>query len=303
MVIRSLDPDRDADAAVALARETSPLLTVTVESWRHRQATIPPRARALALVAEVDGELAGRADAGLSFFVEDAPPAYAAVLVGERFRRRGIGGALWERVASHLAGLGAPRVLSLFHENDAGVRFARARGFGELRAERWSVADPRGVTLEPAAEVRTAAEAGPEVLHRIDEAATGDMPGYEDVEAIPYDEWLGHVWDHPLFTREGSFVAYAEDGAPAAVSMLIVDRESGRATNMFTGTLREYRGRGLGLAAKIAAMRWAAANGVRQVATANDETNAPMLAINAKLGFRPAGRSVEYSRDADGRER
>ena len=72
---------------------------------------------------------------------------------------------------------------------------------------------------------------------------------------------------------------------------------------MFTGTLDEYRGRGLALAAKVAAMRWAAANGITQVAATNDETNAPMLAVNAKLGFRAAGRNVEYLRESDRGER
>jgi hypothetical protein len=32
------------------------------------------------------------------------------------------------------------------------------------------------------------------------------------------------------------------------------------------------------------------------MATTNDETNAPMLAINERLGYRPAGRRVEYER-------
>jgi len=31
--------------------------------------------------------------------------------------------------------------------------------------------------------------------------------------------------------------------------------------------------------------------------TTNDETNAPMLAINRRLGYRVAGRRVEYRRD------
>jgi hypothetical protein len=32
------------------------------------------------------------------------------------------------------------------------------------------------------------------------------------------------------------------------------------------------------------------------MATTNDETNAPMLAINRRLGYRPFGRRVEYLR-------
>jgi hypothetical protein len=35
--------------------------------------------------------------------------------------------------------------------------------------------------------------------------------------------------------------------------------------------------------------------------TENDERNAPMLAINRRLGFRPAGRRVEWLRESTGR--
>ncbi len=122
------------------------------------------------------------------------------------------------------------------------------------------------------------------------------MPLLEPVDHIPYAEWEDHVLRHPLFTPEGSFVAYV-DGAPAAVSLLIADRESGRAANMFTGTLRAFRGRGLGLAVKLASIEWAAANGITALMTTNDERNAPMLAINRRLGYVPAGRRVDWLRE------
>jgi RimJ/RimL family protein N-acetyltransferase len=99
-----------------------------------------------------------------------------------------------------------------------------------------------------------------------------------------------------MFAADGSFVAFA-DGVAAAVSLVIADIPSGRAHSMFTGTLRAYRGRGLALAAKLASIRWAAANGIAMMATANDETNAPMLAINRRLGYRPAGRRVEWLKE------
>jgi RimJ/RimL family protein N-acetyltransferase len=67
--------------------------------------------------------------------------------------------------------------------------------------------------------------------------------------------------------------------------------------NMYTATRRDYRGRGLALAVKLATTHWAAAHGITQIATTNDETNAPMLAINARLGYRPGGRRVEYVHD------
>jgi GNAT superfamily N-acetyltransferase len=122
------------------------------------------------------------------------------------------------------------------------------------------------------------------------------MPSTEPIDELPYEEWVGHVLEHPLFTAEGSFVAMV-DGVAAAVSLLLADEESGRGANMFTGTQRAYRGGGLGLAVKLASIEWARSHGITQIATSNDETNAPMLAINRRLGYQPAGRRVEYLKD------
>jgi RimJ/RimL family protein N-acetyltransferase len=138
-------------------------------------------------------------------------------------------------------------------------------------------------------------EAGPDAVYVIDVAGAADEPTSEPQEKMPYDEWRARFWDFPTFTLDGSFVALA-DGTPASIAMLFVDTALGRATNAFTATLPAYRGRGLALAAKIASLRWAAANGIEQVATGNDDTNAPMLAINRRLGYRPIGRLVTYKR-------
>ena len=57
--------------------------------------------------------------------------------------------------------------------------------------------------------------------------------------------------------------------------------------NAGTGVIRAFRGQGLGLLMKRHSLARAAAAGITKVITQNDETNAPMLAINAKLGYEP----------------
>jgi GNAT superfamily N-acetyltransferase len=59
------------------------------------------------------------------------------------------------------------------------------------------------------------------------------------------------------------------------------------AYNAFTGVLREYRGRGLAQALKLQTILLAKREGVRYVRTNNDSKNAPMLAVNRKLGYMP----------------
>jgi RimJ/RimL family protein N-acetyltransferase len=56
---------------------------------------------------------------------------------------------------------------------------------------------------------------------------------------------------------------------------------------MITGVDRMYRGRKIALALKLLAIRWAIEKGASCIVTDNDSQNAPMLAINRKLGYVP----------------
>ena len=49
-----------------------------------------------------------------------------------------------------------------------------------------------------------------------------------------------------------------------------------------------WRGRGIALALKLLAIRAARRYGARYLRTNNDSENAPMLAVNRKLGYQPA---------------
>ena len=53
------------------------------------------------------------------------------------------------------------------------------------------------------------------------------------------------------------------------------------------GVLREFRGRGLAQALKWQTVLLAKKEGMRYIRTNNDSQNAPMLAINRKLGYQP----------------
>jgi RimJ/RimL family protein N-acetyltransferase len=55
-----------------------------------------------------------------------------------------------------------------------------------------------------------------------------------------------------------------------------------------TGCLPGARGRGLATLAKSHTLRALAADGVTRCSTGNDEANAAMLAVNHRLGYRPA---------------
>ncbi len=140
-------------------------------------------------------------------------------------------------------------------------------------------------------------EVSPEEVYEIDMITTADVPMTEAITEIPFDEWLKSTWRRPTLTLDGSFAAI-EDGRLVCMTMLAANVERGRAFTDFTATLREYRRRGLADTVKRASLRWAAENGIRAAWTTNDETNAPMLAVNRRLGYTPQLRRVEYMREA-----
>ncbi|WP_230272887.1 hypothetical protein [Deinococcus sp. 6YEL10] len=65
---------------------------------------------------------------------------------------------------------------------------------------------------------------------------------------------------------------------------------------------REWRGHGLGLALKLAAARAALARGFTHSHTGNHTGNAPMLAINDRLGFTREAAMVTLRWSVEGNE-
>ncbi len=296
-MIRPVVIDRDADAITRLTREANPLAVVNADAVAHRLRTLPETSRPQTWVAEAGGEVIGVASAFLSIFAPGSGDAGVHVTVAKTHRRRGVGSQLFDVALAHMRELDVARALTHFHANDDGIAFAEHRGFVEVRSETEAVLDPRTVGARTDADARPMTDVDPHLAYEIDMESTYDMPATEEFEGMTYEEWAEHVLDHPLFSRAGSFVVF-DDGRAAALSLLTVDHETGRATSMFTGTLRAFRGRGLAFAAKLASIEWAVANGVTSMHTYNDETNAPMLAVNKRLGYTPAGRQVEMLREA-----
>ena len=294
--IREADIERDAEALTRLVREVNPIAVVNAAALAHGMNAMPASSCARAWVAEEDRVVVGRCAAFLSLFAPESGDAGVQVAVTASHRGRGIGGELFELALAHTRELGAMRLLTHFHANDAGIAFAQRRGFVEVRSETESALDPRVVTERTDADARPMTQVDPRLGYVIDMEATHDMPSTEEFAGMTYEDWEEHVINNPLFSPAGSFVVF--DGSEAAaLSLLIVDHESGRATSMFTGTRRGFRGRGLALAAKLASIEWAAANGVTTMHTYNDETNAPMLAVNRRLGYVPCGRQVEMLKE------
>ena len=108
---------------------------------------------------------------------------------------------------------------------------------------------------------------------------------------------FGEVIDVPLVEIE--VLATDREGRPVAYTELVVPRHDPGAIFQW-GTLVEpaHRGHRLGMATKVANLRWVLAEEPDRdrVYTMNAEVNDNMIAINEALGFKPVERHVSLTR-------
>ncbi|GLZ75297.1 GNAT family N-acetyltransferase [Actinorhabdospora filicis] len=292
MLIRTPVPG-DTPARLALARAATPYTMASADLIDRIDARSAPGDRRLTLLAEAGGEVIGVGTAATDRFL--APGASTAnVIVAPGHRGRGYGAALWARLAAHLDGAGAA-VVHAATDHDAGVAFAGRRGFAVAAETRVSAVDPREVA-EPAVPASLAlvpladpaAMRGAYALHRLT-----DLPSVVEYRDLSFADWRARATNAGVLDLDCSLVVF-EDGEPIALTMINISGTRG--FNSLAATRADHRGRGLAGLVKAASLRAAAAKGVTLVATYNDADNAPMIAVNTRLGYRPYATRRELRR-------
>ena len=285
----------DIAAAVPLLNDVYPTRVFTQAGFRHRLLGAPPEARRAWWAAWDDDALVAWATAGVDHETS-ARSGHVSISVLPSHRSRGIGSTLLDRALAHLED--SSRIQSSADEASRG--FAERHGFRHTRTSRISGVDPRTVDtaeLDSAgAHVVSLREVGPEQTFTVDAESVLDEPSDDAIDAVEYGQWVRDYWEHPDFDFDVGRAAVV-DGKAVAIAYVILDPESRRAFSAFAGTLRAYRGRGLARLAKLGVMRRLAELDVALALTENDETNAPMLAINQRLGYRPIESRYGYVLD------
>jgi L-amino acid N-acyltransferase YncA len=303
-MIRPFHED-DADVVAALLDEDPVPEGVTGEGIRHWLASQPERGRAAVWVADEEGSVAGWARARIRWATSAEGVGEVTAFVSPSRRRRGLGGALYDRAHAHLVEVGA-RLIESWTTVEPGERFLVARGFRPVREQivlqlDLDTADLSGLDplrSERRAEGYEVVPLGalldrPEELHALDARATADVPGTFPEDDVRLEDWLGEALGHPQLTREGSFLVLA-GGMPVAYSFLHVAPRSRVAANEMTGTDPGHRRKGLARLAKLAATAWAREEGYRVIKTACDQDNTGMLHLNRTLGYEQAGTETQY---------
>lgn len=289
--------DADLETIVAIVNATSPEESISVEELRWRDTTYPGGKRFLAWA---DRRAVGAGAVGRIFvYPPEFDGLWATISVLPSARRQGIGGVILATVSAvaREAGKSALHVPASEARPD-GIAFLAHRGFTEYERSKAvelrlagmsppAVEPPTGIVITSLAE-RPDLVAG---VHAVAIEAFADIPGGEQpLVAGTLAEFRAREVDRPQIPHDAFTLALdAESGAVVGYAslLLIPDPVVRRAWHDMTAVARAWRGRGVARALKLATIGWAVEHGMAALETGNDTDNAPMRAVNARLGYRP----------------
>ncbi len=245
-------------------------------------------------LARVDGEPAGSGYGAVGSWRPDVVFLLLTVLPAKR--SRGAGTGLYEAVSDWARERGLETLEAVVSDDDSeSLAFAERRGFVEHRREKGVVLDLAGADPQPpqppaGVQIVTWAER-PELdrgMYEVALEAYPDIPGGEDEEVEPFEDWLTHHMQGSGDLPEATFVALAGDEVAGYAKFSLTAARPKVASHDLTAVKRAWRGRGVARALKATQIAWAKANGYEQLWTRNEERNAPIRHLNKEFGYKPA---------------
>ena len=227
---------------------------------------------------------------------------YAWVGVARKWRRQGIGTALYHDMMRFLAEHNAAAITSeVRYDCPVSQAFAKRRGFeidrhlfqSNLDLEHFDETPYQSVlarVAETGIRIHSLADFGDtqdarRKLYEVNAITDEDVPGWSE-PGLTFDEFNEWVYESGWYRPDGQLLA-ADGDRWVGICAVRLYPEVHQAFNVHTGVVRAYRRRHIALALKLAAIRYAHRHGARSLSTHNDSTNGPMLALNRKLGYLP----------------
>ena len=237
-----------------------------------------------------DGVVLGSA-VGAIFAYDAHRVATSITVLGEQ-RRRGAGTALYEALSRWAGARGAGELEVAVAGNDPeSLSVARRCGFTESRHEvglALSLAEVSPQQVQPPAGIEIVTWARrPELargMYEVNVEARPDIPRFEDATGESFEDWIVHQMQRTADSPEATFIALAGEEVVGYAKLSLTPPTAGHA---MTAVRRAWRGRGIASALKAAEINWALTNGYTELHTSNEDRNAPMKRVNARLGYRP----------------
>src|SRR3989449_7168629 len=215
-----------------------------------------------------------------------------------------IGSALYERLRQDCKDFGAVTAWPGVREDiPLPIKFATNRGFHEKMRAWESGLNPATVNLsvfqkyvDKASQHRiyyvTLADemrSDPDCyrkLHALVQAVSEDIPRPEQFTPVSFEQWSAFEMKSPNLVPQGYMIAKDGDNYVGMSTVWKAQKDPKGLYQGLTGVIREYRGRGIAVALKLKVIEFARSHKYEKLKTWNDSTNAPMLGINVKLGFK-----------------
>ena len=257
----------------------------------------------LRLVGRIDWAVAGCAAAIRS----DLPGrTYMGNVVLPEHRRHGLGRAFLGRVVEAARGHGSDVLAAGIEEGDeAGAAFAARFGLREVLREleisrRIGPDEPEPVA--PDGVELVALSTRPDLVretYALACATLPEMPLHAPFEMPPFDRWVEEDATGPDVLPGGTLVALESGRVVGFAGLARRAADPHLAEHGLIFVAASHRNRGIATALKQAQIAWASRNGYRELQTSTQDANAPMRAVNDKLGYepRPAWIRVEGSLD------
>jgi GNAT superfamily N-acetyltransferase len=301
IAIRQAEPAADFPRIAELLSGYEPEPVSVEQLWEWERRMPAGRIRQRLVAVDSNGAIAGYGYIDHETWMR--PDRFELwALVDPARRGAGIGAALYDHGLQLALAHGAASFASETRDDDpASLRFAERRGyridrhtfestldltvFDEQRfAGAVEAAEAAGIRFFTMADLGDTAEARRK-LYDLNRRTALDNPS-ADGTFPPFEEFQQFVFGASWYRADGQILA-ADGERWVGIAAVAHYPERNSAYNAFTGVERDYRGRGLAHALKLLAVRCAQRYGAAYIRTNNDSQNAPMLAINRKLGYRP----------------
>lgn len=214
------------------------------------------------------------------------------------YRKQGIGRALYKELENWAVLNGASKLNYEVNDHEASsITFAEHRGFEQERHLFESVLElpndslgsmyslpQSSIVIKPLSEME---ESDAErKLYELYKVTSRDIPGISG-DYFDFSEWKKWTLELPGARPEYVLIALDEDRF-VGVAHLLHQSSTQSMYHEYTGVDKAYRGRGIGFALKMSAVKLAEQLNIKYLRTNNDSLNHPMLHINRDLlGYKP----------------
>jgi GNAT superfamily N-acetyltransferase len=300
--LRPVEPEQDFTEIAALlssqADEPTTPSGLREDHEKHKQQIVR-----LMAAQDEQGRLAGFAWAWRNQV--DPQRLSCELIVKAEHRGHGAGSLLYQDMLEAITQAGAHSLrVNVRDDRPEGRSFALHKGFSELRhligmeldLEAFDERPFTGILArleEQGFRFTTLAELGDTVaarrlLYRLNDTAAASTPGQSGEHAwTSFEDFQNSVCQADWYRPAGQIVAIdTASGAWAGMSAITRMEGQAYAWNLFTGVDLPYRGRKLGQAVKVLALRYASnILKTKLVRTSHLATNLPMIAIDRKFGY------------------